>query len=107
MESQMFGVHLIKTVSGLADGTREWRNCFLATARGLGFETSVLETCVLVLRGPQQRYHGIIGVAVNDITVESRNWSPNTGLLVLRRRVVAGLDESCLNDVGDVLAVEG
>ena len=58
---------LLKTVNGLADGTREWRNCFLATARGLGFETSVLERCVLVLRGSQQKYHGIIGVAVDDI----------------------------------------
>ena len=27
-------VQLLKTVNGLADGTREWRNCFLA-ARGL------------------------------------------------------------------------
>ena len=44
------------------DGTREWRNCFLATARGLGFETSSLEPCVLVLRSPQQGYHDIIGV---------------------------------------------
>ena len=26
-------VQLLKTVNGLADGTREWRNCFLATAR--------------------------------------------------------------------------
>ena len=60
-------VQLLKTVDGLADGTREWRNCFLATARGLGFETSVLEPCVLVLRSPQQGYHGIIGVAVDDI----------------------------------------
>ena len=60
-------VQLLKTVSGLADGTREWRNCFLATARGIGFETSVLEPCVLVLRDSQQRYHGIIGVAVDDI----------------------------------------
>ena len=60
-------MQLLKTVDGLADGTREWRNCFLATARGLGFGTSVLEPCVLVLRGSQQRYHGIIGVAVDDI----------------------------------------
>ena len=28
-------VQLFKTVSGQADGTREWRNCFLAAARGL------------------------------------------------------------------------
>ena len=34
-------VQLLKTVDGLADGAREWRNCFLATAKGLGFETSV------------------------------------------------------------------
>ena len=43
-------VQLLKTVNGLADGTREWRNCFLAAARGLGFEKSVLEPCVMVLR---------------------------------------------------------
>ena len=30
-------VQLLKTVNGLADGTRGWRNCFLATARGIGF----------------------------------------------------------------------
>ena len=30
-------VQLLKTVDGLADGTREWRNCFLATARRTGF----------------------------------------------------------------------
>ena len=50
-ESREVWVQLLKTVNGLADGTREWRNCFLATARGLVFETSVLEPCVLVLRG--------------------------------------------------------
>ena len=43
------------------------RNCFLAAARGLGFETSVLEPCVLALRNTQQNYHGIVGVAVDDI----------------------------------------
>ena len=47
-ESREVWVQLLKTVTGLADGTRDWRNCFLATARGLGFETSVLEPCVLV-----------------------------------------------------------
>ena len=56
-----------KQVNGLADGTREWRNCFLAAARGLGFETSVLEPCVLVWRNTQQKYHGTVGVAVDDI----------------------------------------
>ena len=50
-ESREVWVQLLKTVSALADGTREWRYCFLATARGLVFETSVLEPCVLVLRG--------------------------------------------------------
>ena len=60
-------VQLLKTVNGQADGTREWRKCFLATARGLGFETSVAEPCVEVLRSPHQGYHGIIGVAVEDI----------------------------------------
>ena len=53
-------VQLLETVNRLADGTREWRNCFLAAARALGFETSVLEPC-----GTQQKYHGIIGVAVD------------------------------------------
>ena len=46
-ESRGVWVQLLKTVYGLADGTREWRNCFLATARGLWFETSVLEPCAL------------------------------------------------------------
>ena len=49
-ESRGFWVQLLKTGNGLADGTREWRNCFLAAARGLGFETSVF-----------------VGVAVDDI----------------------------------------
>ena len=66
-ESRGVWVQLLKTFNGLADGTREWRNCFLATSRGLGFETSVFEPCVLVLWGSQQRYHGIIAVAVDDI----------------------------------------
>ena len=44
-----------------------WRNGFFATARGIGFETSVLDPCVLVLIDSQQRYHGIIGVANGDI----------------------------------------
>ena len=66
-ESREVWVQLLKTVNGLADGTREWRNCFLATARGLEVETSVLDPCVLVLKSSQQRYHGIIGVAVDDI----------------------------------------
>ena len=48
-ESRSVWVQLFKTVNGLADGTREWRNCFLAAARDLGFETSVLEPCFLVL----------------------------------------------------------
>ena len=65
-ESPRVWVQLVKTVNGLADGTKEWRNSFLATARGLGFETSVLEPCVLVLRNTQQKYHGIVGVAVDD-----------------------------------------
>ena len=60
-------VQLLKTVNGLADGTREWRNCFLPTVRGLGFGTSVLEPCVVVLRSPQQGYQSIIGVAVDHV----------------------------------------
>ena len=43
---------------------------FLAAARGLGFEKSVLEPCVLVLRDSQQRYHGILGMANSDIAGE-------------------------------------
>ena len=66
-ESREVWVQLLKIVNGPADGPREWRNCFLATERGLGFETSVLAPCVLVLRGAQQRDHGIIGAAVDDI----------------------------------------
>ena len=58
-ESREVWVQVLKTVNGLADGT--------ATARGLGFETSVLEPCVLVLRGSQLRYLGTIGVTVDDI----------------------------------------
>ena len=54
-ESHEVWVQLLKKVNGLADGTREWRNCFLAAARGLGFETSVLEPCVLVLRNTQPK----------------------------------------------------
>ena len=45
------------------------------------------------------------------VPVGSRSWFPNTGMLVLSRRGVAGLDEessdvSCGNDVGDALALE-
>ena len=69
-ESRDVWVQLLKTVHGVADGTRERRNCFLATAGGLGFETSVLEPCVLVLRSPQQGNHGVIGVAADDIAGE-------------------------------------
>ena len=47
-------VQLLKIVYGLADGARGWKHCFLATARGLGFETSVLEPCVFVLSSPKQ-----------------------------------------------------
>ena len=66
-ESREVWVQLFKKVHGLAGDTRKWRNGFLATARGIGFETSVLEPRVLVLRDSQQRYHGILGVANNDI----------------------------------------
>ena len=66
-ESRGVWVQLLKTVNGLAYGTREWRNCFLSAAMGLGFETSALEPCVLVLRSTQQKNHGIIGVSVDDI----------------------------------------
>ena len=66
-ESREAWVQLLKKVNGLADGTREWRNSFLVTAGGIGFETSDLEPCVLVLRSSQQRCLDIIGVAVDDI----------------------------------------
>ena len=66
-ESREVWVQLFKKVHGLSDDTRKWRNGFLATARGIGFETSVLEPCVLVLRDSQQRYHGILGMANSDI----------------------------------------
>ena len=62
-------VQLLKTGNGLADGTSEWRNCFLATARGIGSETSVLEPLVLVLR------------AHNKETMVPLEW-PTTTLLV-------------------------
>ena len=65
-ESREVWVQLFKKVHGLADDTRKWRNVFLATA--IGFETSVLEPCVLVLRDSQQRYHGILGMANSDIS---------------------------------------
>ena len=43
------------------------------------------------------------------VSVGSRHWLPS-GELVLRRRLVAGLDVesavSCVDDVGDVLALE-
>ena len=32
-ESRGVWVQLLKTVNGLADGTREWKNCVLAAAR--------------------------------------------------------------------------
>ena len=47
-ESNEVWVQVLKTVNGLADGTREWRNCFLATAS-------------------RDTNHGIIGVADDDI----------------------------------------
>ena len=69
-ESREAWVQVLKKVNGLADGTREWRNCFLVTARGIGFETSVLEPCVLVLRSSQQRYHGVLEWSTATLLVE-------------------------------------
>ena len=66
-KSREVWVQLLKKVHGLSDDTRKWWNGFLTTARGIGFETSVLEPCVLVLRDSQQRYHGILGMANSDI----------------------------------------
>ena len=60
-ESRDVWVQLLKTVFGLADGTREWRNCFLSAARGLEFQTSVLEPCAAFLWSTQQKYHGTVG----------------------------------------------
>ena len=51
-ESREVWVQLLKTVNGLVDGTREWRNCFLATARGLSFETIRLGTVCFGTEGP-------------------------------------------------------
>ena len=88
-ESRDVWVQLLKTVNGLDDGTGEWSNCVLATARGLGFETSVLEPCVLVLRSPQQRYI----VSLEWPTTKSGNkQSPNFGKW--ERRNVA-VERSC------------
>ena len=36
-ESREVWVQLLKKVNGLADATREWRNCSIARARGLDF----------------------------------------------------------------------
>ena len=66
-ESREVWVQLFKKVHGLSDDTRKWRNAFLATARGIGFGTSVLEPCVLVLRDSQQRYHGLLEMANSAI----------------------------------------
>ena len=71
-ESRDVWVQLRKTVYGLADRTRARRNCFLAAARGLEFKTSVLETCAMFLWSTQQKYHGTVGVAVDDITGGSK-----------------------------------
>ena len=87
-EAREVWVQLLKTVNGLANGTREWRNCFLATARTLGFDTSVLKPCVLVLRGSQQRYHGIIGVAVDDIAGGDEVWEQ--AISKLKKRFTLG-----------------
>ena len=88
-ESRDVWVQLLKTVNGQADGTRGWENCFLATARGLGFETSVSEPCVLVLRSPQQGYHGIIGVAVDD-TAGGRDGIWEQAITNLKKRFTFG-----------------
>ena len=36
-ESRDVSVQLLKTVNGLADGTREWRNCFSCYSQRIGF----------------------------------------------------------------------
>ena len=75
-ESREVWVQLFKKVHGLSDDTRKWSNGFLATARGIGFETSVLEPCVLVLRDSQQRYHGILEwPAATLLVVETKSGS--------------------------------
>ena len=66
-ESREVWAQLFKEVHGPSDDTRKWRNGFLATVRGIGFETSVLEPCVLVLRDSQQKDNGILGMANSDI----------------------------------------
>ena len=60
-------VQLLKTVHGLADGTRESGGTVSLLQPEVWFEISVLEPSVLVLRNTQQKYHGIVGVAVDDI----------------------------------------
>ena len=67
-ESRDVWVQLPKTVNGQARWHERMEELFpFCSKRGLGFETSVLEPCVLVLRIPQQRHHGFIGVAVGDL----------------------------------------
>ena len=72
-ETRDVSAQLPKTVNGLADGTRARRNCFLAAARGLEFKTSVLEPCAMFLWSTQPKYHGTVGVAVDDIAGGSKS----------------------------------
>ena len=63
-------VQLLKTINGLADGRREWKNCFLAAARGLGVRDIRLGTVCFGLEGTH-----------NKNTMASLGW-PSTILLV-------------------------
>ena len=97
-------VQLFKKVHGLSDDTRKWRNGLIETARGIGFETSVLEPCVLVLRDSQQRYHGIIGVADDDIAGGGDEvWEQ--AISKLKKRLEVGKEKFCSREV--VQAADG
>ena len=56
-ESRDAWVQLLKTVNGLTEKYARMEELLSCDSQSLGFETSVLEPCVLVLRSPQQRYH--------------------------------------------------
>ena len=60
-------IQLLKTVYGLADGTREWRDCFLAEAKKVGFKPSVLEPCLLTIAENTGKYNRCLGVTVDDV----------------------------------------
>ena len=65
-----------------------------------GFETSVLEPCVLVLRSRQQGYHGTIGIAVDDIAGgRDAVWEQATTKLKQRFTQEVGQGKFCSREV--------